>query len=176
MATREQKQETIEELRGFFQNAQVAIVADLTGLSVAEITGLRRKLDGNRAVCRIAKNTLIKVATGGSAFEPLKELAVGPTAIVAGYEEAAAPAKTICEFLKALKKGSIRGGVMEGRTLSEDDVQFLASLPGKDELLASIMGGLDSGARSIAGILESLVRDIALLAEAVAQKNNPQEI
>jgi large subunit ribosomal protein L10 len=75
------------------------------------------------------------------------------------------------DFFKALKKGSVRGGVLEGRKMGPNEVKGLAELPSKDQLLSSIMGGLDSGARGIAGILESIIRDIALLAEEVAKKN-----
>lgn len=75
------------------------------------------------------------------------------------------------DSLKKLKKGSVRGAVLEGKMLDENDVKGLAQLPSKEELLSSIMGGLDSGARGIAGIFESIIRDIALLAEEVAKKN-----
>ena len=171
MQTKERKQEIVSELRDLFGDAQVALVADLTGLTVSEITGLRRKLDEANSKCHIAKNTLIKVATEGTDYEAIKELAVGPTAVVLGYEDPAAPAKSTSAFLKSIKKGEIRGGVLDGKALTKDEVKFLAELPSKEELLASIMGGLDSGARNIAGIFESLIRDIALMAEEVAKKN-----
>ena len=92
-----------------------------------------------------------------------------------GYDDPAAPAKTCVEVMKALKKGKVKGGVMEGRCLSQDEVKGLADLPSKEQLLSSIMGGLDSGARNIAGIFESLIRDIAILTEEVAKKNNHAE-
>lgn len=172
MATKARKQEIVSELKGFFENGKVAIVTDLNGLTVAEITQFRRKLDKVQAKCRVAKNTLVKIATEGSDFGCVKELAVGPSAFVIGYEDPAAPAKTTVEFLKQIKKGSIRGGVLEGRAISADEVKGLAELPSKEQLLSSIMGGLDSGARGIAGLLEAVIRDIAVLAEEVAKKNN----
>ncbi len=171
MATRERKQEIVSELKDFFANGKVAIVTDLTGLTVHEITQFRRKLDKVDAKCRISKNTLIKIATEGGDFGAVRELAVGPTAIVIGYDDPAAPAKTTVDYLKQIKKGAIRGGVLEGKALTTDDVKGLAELPSKEQLLSSIMGGLDSGARGIAGILEAVIRDIAVLAEEVAKKN-----
>lgn len=171
MATKARKQEIVSELKEFFSNGKVVIVTDLSGLTVAEITQFRRKLDKVDAKCRIAKNTLIKIATDGTEFGSIKELAVGPSAIVVGYEDPAAPAKTTVDFIKAIKKGVVRGGVLEGRAIGPEDVKGLAELPSRDQLLSSIMGGLDSGARGIAGILEAVIRDIALLAEEVAKKN-----
>ncbi|MBI4534289.1 MAG: 50S ribosomal protein L10 [Candidatus Melainabacteria bacterium] len=170
MATKARKQEIISELQDFFGDGAVAIVADLSGLTVAELTQFRRKLDKSNAKCRVAKNTLIKIAVSGGNFEPIKELSKGPTAIIMGYEDPVAPAKTTVEFFKSIKKGTIRGGVLEGRSISTDEVKGLAELPSREQLLASIMGGLDSGARGIAGILEAMIRDIAVMAEEVAKK------
>ncbi len=172
MATKERKQEIVSELHQFFDRGKVAIVADVSGLTVKELTQFRRKLGKDKAKCRVAKNTLIKIATHSKEFEAIKTLAKGPTAIVIGYDDPAQPAKTTVEFFKLLKKGSVRGGVLEGRQLGADEVKGLAELPSKDELLSSIMGGLDSGARGIAGIFEGLIRDIALMVEEVAKKNS----
>jgi large subunit ribosomal protein L10 len=171
MATKARKAEIVSELHEFFKDGKVAIVTDVSGLTVAELTKLRRKLDKDNAKCRIAKNTLIKIATESKDFEAIKSLAKGPSAIVIGYDDPAAPAKTAVEYFKALKKGSVRGGVLEGRAISQQEVKSLADLPPRDQLLSSIMGGLDSGARGIAGILEGVIRDLALLIEEVGKKN-----
>jgi large subunit ribosomal protein L10 len=172
MATKARKEEIVSELNTFFKDGKVCIVTDVSGLTVAELTQLRRKLDKDKARCRVAKNTLVKIATASKDFEAIKSLAKGPSAIIIGYDDPAAPAKTTVDFFKALKKGVVRGGVLEGRALTQEEIKGLAELPSKEQLLSSIMGGLDSGARNIAGILESIIRDIALLAEEVAKKND----
>lgn len=171
MATKARKQEIVSELHQFFDNGKVAVVADVSGLTVAELTQLRRKLDKDNAKCRVAKNTLVKIATNSKDFEAIKTLAKGPSAIIVGYDDPAQPAKTTVDFFKSLKKGTVRGGVLEGKAISVEEVKGLAELPSKEVLLSSIMGGLDSGARGVAGLLESIIRDIALLAEEVAKKN-----
>jgi large subunit ribosomal protein L10 len=172
MATKAKKHQVVGELDTFFADAKVAVVADLSGFTVAELTQFRRKLAAEKAKCRIGKNTLVKIATREGAFSEIEKLAKGPTAIVVGYEDPAGPAKATVDYLKALKKGSVKGGVLEGKLISADDVKGLAELPSKEQLLSSIMGGLDSGARGIAGLLEAVIRDIALLAEEVAKKND----
>ncbi|HEY9785646.1 MAG TPA: 50S ribosomal protein L10 [Candidatus Obscuribacterales bacterium] len=171
MATKARKQEIVSELQEFFKDGKVAIVADLNGLTVAEITQLRRKLDKDKAKCRVAKNTLVKIASETGEFKALEQMAKGPSAIIIGYDDPAQPAKTTLDFIKNLKKGTVKGGVLEGKAISADEVKGLAELPSKEQLLACIMGGLDSGARGIAGILEAVIRDIAVLAEEVAKKN-----
>lgn len=173
MATKARKQEIVAELEALFNKSQVAIVADLSGLTVAEISAFRRKLDKDKAQCRIAKNTLIKIASSKGQFASIAEVSKGPTALILGYEDPAAPAKTTVAYLKQVKKGSVRGGVLENKLLSADDVKALADLPSKEQILASIAGALDSGARNIAGLLEAVIRDIAVMVEEVAKKNDP---
>jgi len=172
MATKTRKKEIVAEIDQFFTNAKVALVADLSGFTVAEITTLRRKLDNDSAKCRVAKNTLIKIATKSGDFANIEKLAKGPSAIVVGYKDPAGPAKTTVNYLKDLKKGSLRGGVLEGKTITAAEITGLAELPSKEQLLSSIMGSMDSGARGIAGSLVAVIRDIAVLAEEVAKKNN----
>jgi large subunit ribosomal protein L10 len=171
MATKEKKSEIVAELEALLAKSQVAIVADLSGFTVAEISQFRRKLDNDKAVCRIAKNTLIEIASANNQFAPIKELTKGPTALILGMEDAAAPAKTTTQFLKAVKKGKVRGGVLENKVLSAADVGALADLPSKEQLLASIAGGLDSGARGIVSIINNVMGDLASLIEEVAKKN-----
>lgn len=172
MATKTQKQELITELEELFNKSNVAIVADLSGYTVAEITQLRRRLDKDNARCKIAKNTLINRASANGAFAPIGELAKGPTALIVGFDDPASPAKTTLNFIKEVKKGAVKGGVLEGKLLTSKDLKALADLPSKEVLLAGIAGGLDSGARNIAGLLEAVIRDIAVLVEKVAEKNS----
>lgn len=171
-ATKTKKQDTVKDLEQFFTNAKVAVVADVSGFTVAELTKLRRMLDGQQSKVRVAKNTLIKIATKSSDFASIDSLAKGPSAVVVGYEDPVQAAKTTIQYFNELKKGVIRGGVLEGKTISEKEVKGLAKLPSKEILLSQIMAGLDSGASGIAGALSSLLRDIAYLTEEVAKKNN----
>lgn len=172
MATKTKKQEIVAELEALFNKSSVAIVADLSGFTVEEITKFRRKLDKDAACCRIAKNTLITIASSKGAYAPLGELAKGPTALVLGMEDPAAPAKTTLDFFKAVKKGELKGGVLEGKLLTAKQIKEVADLPSKEVLLAGIAGGLNSGAQGVAGILNNIISDIAVLVEKVAEKNN----
>ncbi len=171
-AAQTKKAETIKELQEFFTDAKVAVVADVSGFTVAELTKLRRMLDGQHSKVRVAKNTLIKIATKSGDFATLESLAKGPSAVVVGYQDPVQAAKLTTQYFNDLKKGVIRGGVLDGKVLSEHDVKGLAKLPSKEVLLSSIMGSLDSGASGIAGTLSSLLRDIAYLTEEAAKKKN----
>jgi len=172
MATKAKKEEIVAELEALFNKSSVAIVADLTGFTVEDITKLRRKLDKDAAQCKIAKNTLISIASSKGAFAPLKDLAKGPTALILGMEDPAAPTKTTLDYIKALKKGELKGGVLEGKLLTAKQLKDVADLPSKEVLLGGIAGALNSGAQGVAGILNNIIADIAVLVEKVAEKNN----
>lgn len=170
MATKTKKQELVAELEALFEKSSVAIVADFSGYSVEEITKFRRKLDKSAARCKIAKNTLIGIASSKGAFAPIGELAKGPSALILGFEDPAAPTKATLEFIKELKKGELKGGVMEGKLLTAKQLKEVADLPSREVLLAGIAGGLNSGAQGIAGLLNNIIADIAVLVEKVAEK------
>lgn len=172
MATKAQKQELVAELEALFNKSSIVLMADLTGFTVEDITKLRRKLDKDTALCKIAKNTLISIASSRGTYAPLGELTKGPTALILGLEDPAAPTKTTLEFMKTLKKGQIKGGVLEGKLLNAQQLKEVADLPSKEVLLGGIAGALNSGAQGVAGILNNVIADIAVLVEKVAEKNN----
>ena len=172
MATKAKKEQIVAELEELFNKSSVAIVADLNGYSVEEITKLRRKLDKDAAHCKIAKNTLIGIASGKTKFASVSELTKGPSALILGFEDPAAATKSALEFFKQVKKGEVKGAVLEGKLLKPSQVKELADLPSREVLLAGICGGLNSGAQGIAGILNNIIADIAVLVEKVAEKQN----
>ncbi len=165
------KEQVIEILKENFSKTSFAVVTDYRGMTVAEISDLRKRLKGNNADYKIAKNTLIKLAIKDTNLAELEKHLEGPTAVLIGYGEATECAKTFVEFTKEIEKGEVKGAVLDGKVLSKDDIKVFASLPPKKVLLGQIAGLLVAPTAGIAGSLESLIRDIALLAEEVAKKN-----
>ena len=172
MATKQFKNEKIEYYKKQFENAKVAVVTDYRGLSVEEITELRRGLQKEQADLTVTKNTLFKVASKGSNFEAIEELMQGPTAIAFGYGDEVAAAKILAKFIKENKKGEILGAVLDGKLLSKEEATKLASMPSKEELYAKILGSVNSPASgvvySINGVMSALVRAI----DAVRQQKS----
>ncbi len=164
MATKEFKQEKIAHYKEQFEKAKVAVVADYRGLTVEEITELRRNLQNAEADLTVTKNTLCKVAAKGTNFEVISELMEGPTAIAFGFGDEVASAKILAKFIKENKKGEILGAVLEGKVLSADEAKKLASMPSKEELYAKMLGSINSPASglvySVNGVMSALVRAI----------------
>ena len=169
MATKEFKNQKIEYYKKQFENAKVAVVADYRGLSVEEITELRRGLQAQEADLTVTKNTLCKVAAKDSSFEVIGELMQGPTAIAFGYGDEVTAAKVLAKFIKENKKGEILGAVLEGKVLSANEAKQLASMPSKEELYAKILGSINSPASgivySVNGVMSALVRAIDAVAK-----------
>ena len=165
MATKEFKNEKIEHYKHQFENAKVAVVADYRGLSVEEITELRRNLQAQQSDLTVTKNTLLKVATQGTNFEVISDLMQGPTAIAFGYGDEVGAAKVLSKFIKENKKGEILGAVLEGKLMTADEAKKLASMPAREELYAKMLGSIKSPAsglvNSMNGVMSALVRTMA---------------
>lgn len=166
------KKETVANLKEKFAKTALAVVTDHRGLTVAELTDLRKRLNKNNAEYKIAKNTLIKIAIKDTNLISLENLLKGPSALLLGYGDPNECAKTFVDFLKEIEKGEIKGGLLDGKLLTKEELRVFASLPPKQVLLGQIAGLLVANTGGIVGIFESLIRDIALLTEEVAKKQN----
>ena len=168
--TRENKAEIIEGLKHDLSEAQLAFVVDYRGLSVAEITDLRNRLRPIGGSCKVTKNTLMQIAINGDDnWQPMGEFLKGTSAFLLVGEEVGAAVKAYKEFQKATKKTELRGGVMEGKALTKQQVEALGDLPTKEQLYAQIAGAINGVATKIAiGVKEvpaSLARGIKAISE-----------
>lgn len=170
--TKENKEAIIAELKETLSESQLAVVIDYKGLSVAEITDLRRRLRPKGAVCKVTKNTLMGIAVqDDSNWQPMSEFLKGSSAFVLVKEDISGAIKACQDFQKATKKTELRGGVMEGRALSQDDLKALADLPSKEQLMAQIAGALNSITAKIAIGIKEVPNSLARGLQAVADKD-----
>lgn len=172
MSTKAFKNEKIEYFKKQFEQAKVAIVTDYRGLSVDEITQLRRALQKENSDFTVTKNTLCKIASKGTNFEAIESLMQGPNAIAFGFGDEVSAAKVVAKFIKENKKGEIIGGVMEGNLLNADEAKKLANMPSREELYAKMLGSINSPASgivySVNGVMSALVRAIDAVAKQKA--------
>ena len=165
MSTKAFKNDKVSLIKEKIDKAQVAIVTDYKGLTVEEITKLRRSLQKDGGDYMVTKNTLAKIAIKGTPYEVLADSMKGPIAIAFGFEDQVAPAKALAKFIKETKKGEILAAAMDGNLLSASEAKALANLPSKAELYAKMLGCINSPASGIANsvnaVMSSLVRAIA---------------
>ncbi len=143
--TLENKKEIVSELKEALDKAQLALVINYGGLSVAEITDLRNRLRPKGAVCKVTKNTLMRIAVDGDEnWQPMTEFLKGTSAFVLIEEDLGGAIKEYQAFKKDTKKTELIGGVMEGRALNQDDIKAITDLPTKEELIARIAGAINA--------------------------------
>ncbi len=185
--TLEQKQALVAEVKTALSQSHLAMVIEYQGLSVAEITDLRRRMRPSGTICKMSKNTLMRIAVDGDHnWQPMTEFLKGSSVFLLVQDDMKAAIKAYQDFQKATKKTELRGGVMEGRALTQDDIKALTELPSKEELMARLAGGIKAIPTKLAvglnavptklavGIKEvpsSLVRAI----KAVSEKESSQE-
>lgn len=170
MATKAFKKDKIESIKEKLSKAQVAIVTEYKGLSVDEITTLRRSLQKEDGDYTVTKNTLAKIAVKGTDFEVLTDSFKGPIALALGFKDQVSPAKAVANFIKEAKKGEIIAAALDGKLLSAAEAKALATLPSKEEIYAKMLGCINSPASGIANatnsVITQLVRTMAAVRDA----------
>ncbi|PXW35227.1 50S ribosomal protein L10 [Nocardia sp. 348MFTsu5.1] len=164
-----EKVTAVAEITEQFKGATAAVVTEYRGLSVKQISELRRSL-GDGAVYSVAKNTLVKRAAADAGVTGLDELFTGPTAIAFIEGEPVVAAKAIKNFAKDNKALVIKGGFMDGRALSVAEVESIADLETREVLLAKLAGAMKGNLAKAAGLFIQPASQIARLAAALQEK------
>lgn len=163
------KKEAVEQLNGVFKTTSVAVVAQYSGLTVAQMQKLRTQMKQAGASVKVSKNRLAKIALEGTDVVAIGPMLKGPTVIATSNDPVAAP-KVAVEFAKANEKFVIIGGSMGTTVLNVDGVKALASLPSLDELRAKLVGLLVAPATKIAQLANAPAGKLARVIRAHASK------
>jgi large subunit ribosomal protein L10 len=163
------KKEAVEQLNGVFKTTSVAVVAQYSGLTVAQMQKLRTQMKQAGASVKVSKNRLAKIALEGTDVVAIGPMLKGPTVIATSNDPVAAP-KVAVEFAKANEKFVIIGGSMGTTVLNVDGVKALASLPSLDELRAKLVGLLVAPATKIAQLANAPAGKLARVIQAYASK------
>jgi large subunit ribosomal protein L10 len=163
-----EKQEEVARLVGKLSSAKSVFLTDYSGLTVEAITLLRRNLRKSKVDFQVSKNTLARLAAQQVGYTDLVPYLEGPTALAYGMGDPAAPAKVITEFLKSNEKPKIKAVIFEGKYFDAKSVADLAKLPSREQLLARLLGSLNSPVTGLANSLSGIIRKLAYALNAVA--------
>jgi large subunit ribosomal protein L10 len=163
------KAAVIDEITERFQNSSAAVLTEYRGLTVAQLTQLRRSL-GEGSSYAVVKNTLTKRAADSVGFSDLAPLLTGPTAIAFIEGDPVTAAKAIRDFAKANPALIVKGGVVEGRTVDAREVTRLADVESREVLLAKLAGAMKGNLTKAAGLFQAPLSQMARLAEALKEK------
>jgi large subunit ribosomal protein L10 len=159
----QEKQEAVAVIAAKIAASSSTVVADYRGLNVAQVTELRKQLREAGIEFQVLKNSLVRRATEGTDYVELNNILTGPTAIAFGNEDAVAPAKILNDFAKKNEALKLKGGIVEGKVVSQEEIQALAELPSRDGLLSMLLS-----------VLQAPVRNFALAVKAVGEKQEAQ--
>jgi large subunit ribosomal protein L10 len=169
-----EKATAVADIAEQFKDSTATLVTEYRGLTVANLKDLRRSL-GASATYTVAKNTLVKRAAAEAGIDGLDELFVGPTAIAFVKGEAVDAAKALKTFAKDNKALVIKGGYMDGRPLSVDEVTQIADLDSRETTLAKIAGAMNAVLANMAGLLAAPASETARLVAALEEKKSGGE-
>lgn len=168
---RSEKKTFVSELEKIYQDANSVIITHYHGLTVSQITNLRKALRENGASFKIVKNTLSKIAATNVKLTHDPEAFSGPTAIAYSKDPVAA-AKGVVEFAKANDNLKVIGGIVNDKILNVGEVQQLAKLPSLDQLRGKIVGILQAPAANLVRIVQAPAGSIARVIQAYSEKNS----
>lgn len=158
-----QKATEIAELTDRFSRAQLAVIADYRGLGVASLQDFRSKIKPMDAEFRVAKNTLTRIASEQAGIQGLAPALEGPTAILFAYGDIAGAAKALGDYARSSRILQVRAGVLDGQILGPSDIEAIASLPPREELLGKLVNLLASPMARTVGVLSGPSRSVAYL-------------
>ncbi len=149
------KQELVSEIKEKFDNSNSAVVVEYRGLTVQQVTALRRQLRDENVEFKVYKNTMTRRAAEESGYTDLMPALVGPNAI-AFSEDAVAPSRVLAKFAKKNKALVIKSGVVEGKVVDYETLKELSELPNKEGMIAMLLGALQSPLRDFAWAMKQI--------------------
>ena len=172
------KQAVVAQLKEQLESAKGVVLTSYKGLTVAQDTELRRELREAGVSYHVVKNTMLRIAAKEAGIEGIEEHLEGTTAFAFSTEDAVAPAKVICGFMKKNKLEeaeilTVKVGVVEGKVIDVDEVKALAALPSREELIAKLLGSMNAPISNTVNVLQGVIRNAVYVLDAIrAQKES----
>ena len=170
------KFEAVELLKDKFERSSIVITTNYSGLPVSEMTELRRALREADVEYRIIKNTLAYIAAEQAGKPAIKEVINGPTGVAFGYDDPLAPARALSGFIRSNRSSlAIMGGEMDGRALTVEQVNQLATMPGREELVAQLLMRMNGPAAGLVNVLNGTIAGLARVLQGHVDNLQQQE-
>ena len=170
MKTREQKAQEVSELNEQIGKASNAFLIDFKGITVPQVTELRRQVRQTNSGYVVVKNTLALIALKDSPIINMKEHFSGPTAIAFNSTDAVVLAKALTRFAKDVPAVQFKGALLNGQVVPASEIQIIASLPSREELVAKLLYMLQSPIRGLVTVLQANIRNLTVVIDQIAKQ------
>ena len=172
MGVTPKKEAIVAELKEQMSSAKGAVFTSYRGLNVSQDTKLRKELREAGVTYRVVKNTMTRIAAKDLGLDGIAEHLEGTTAFAFSKDDAVAPAKIICGFIKKNKLEepgilTVKVGLVEGKAITADEVKALASLPSREELIAKLLGSMNAPIANTVGVLQGVLRKAVYVLDAI---------
>jgi large subunit ribosomal protein L10 len=165
------KAQVTDEVSQALSGSKAVVLADFTGISVEEVTKLRSQIRAKKGKFKVAKNTLVARAFGGEEYAAFRKLLKGPNALAFAYEDPIAILKVLNDFEKESQgKIKIRGGVLDGKHATAEELKLIATLPSRDVLRAQVVGLIASPIQRLLTVLNGPARKLLYALKALEEK------
>ena len=170
----DKKKAVVAELKDHLTNAKGAVLTSYKGLTVAMDTELRRGVNYH-----VVKNTMTNLAAKEAGLDELTDHLAGTTALAFSKEDAVAPAKVICDFIKKNKLEdngilTVKAGLVEGKVITDKEVKALANLPSREQLIAKLLGSMNAPIANTVGVLSAVIRNAVYVIDAIREKKEKE--
>ncbi len=169
---KELKIRSVKDIKEKFEKSKVIVLTDFKGLTMSQMTTLRKKLKPIDAEFKVYKNTLISRAIKDKAYDGIDPLLTGSTAIVFGYSDQLAPTKVISQFMKENEKLSVKGGLLDGKFIDPKTISVLAKLPSREVLLAKLLGTMKAPITNFVLDCKGILTKFVIALSAIKDKKN----
>ncbi|HNR68341.1 MAG TPA: 50S ribosomal protein L10 [bacterium] len=165
----------VEQLNAVLKGATSIFMTDFSGLTVEQITTLRREFRKNQVDYVVVKNTLARLAAKQTGIEEIVQYLEGPTGLAVAKEDPLAPVRVIFDFRKKLEKPSIKGAFVEGQLLNQADAEELRTIPSREVLLGQVVSAVAAPLSGLIGGLNSLISQLAYAVNAIKEQKERTE-
>ena len=169
------KAESVEQLKERFDGVQAAVLTEYRGLTVKQISDLRKQLKGAAAEYKVLKNRLAKIAVRGGALDGLAPHLKGPTGMAYTRQDPVAVAKALQAFVRTNPQLTIKVGLVEGKVLEPAALRALADLPSKETLRSQIVGAVQGPLSQLVSLLQAPLRELAYILEQKSQQQAQEQ-
>ncbi len=170
MKTREEKSQEVSELSEQIGKASNAFLIDFKGITVPQVTELRKQVRQTNSGYVVVKNTLALIALKDSPIISMKEKFIGPTAIAFNSTDAVVLAKALTKFAKDVPAVQFKGALLNGQVVPASEIQNIANLPSREELVAKLLFLLQSPIRGLVTVLQANIRNLTVVLDQIAKQ------